>query len=324
MDDYLLDDPLGLGGKNVTVLSDGVKCFYKVTDGDKPVRKVEMDNPLANDLEVSSEEQSWLELTANVQSDAEKSIKNNNITLTITDNDLRDYLRDFLGTYIEHFSREEWEKPSVLLSQNFNPLLFHWRELKQRHDNWPEDQDQKTYKRLGIVMKCIREYYTSMVNIQETWDTCRHVPFKDLRMLFRPGSLIVANDWTQEIANDTPRAPQVLKVNHLTLEKDWFQFTAWLWDWDGSQLARTMYKFRIDRYEGSQVITRLPFYPLDFFEYDGKRGRDAIRSSPRYLCQKGQKPLSRKELFKQFTCDIDLRHRVPLEHKGGRTSALRQ
>ena len=77
-----------------------------------------------------------------------------------------------------------------------------------------------------------------------------------------------------------------------------------------------MYKFRIDRYEGSQVITRLPFYPLDFFEYDGKRGRDAIRSSPRYLCQKGQKPLSRKELFKQFTCDIDLRHRVPLEHKG--------
>ena len=84
----------------------------------------EMENPLIEDPDGVHAAQRWLKVVATVRNEQDKAAKSRNITITIADVSLRDYIRNLLGPYIEHFSKSAWEKSEVSLSQDWNEVLY--------------------------------------------------------------------------------------------------------------------------------------------------------------------------------------------------------
>ena len=280
---------------------DGVDCFFVVNDGRTTPLEKKMSNPLSEDSGTVEAVQGWLKVVATVKTEQEKFSRDRNIAMTIVDADVRDYIKAVLGPYIEHFTKSDWDRSEVTLSRHWNAILFNWRKFTASQDESAEASAHvERQKKLDVIMRFIRAYYPGMVKIQDEWSGCAQVLWNDIRVLFQPGSLIVAADWSKQDSGRTPNSVQVLKVHHLAINRlpastsPSFAFTAWLWDWDGSHLVRTMYEFKIDEYRGQRAITELPFYPIDFFVNDkGEKGEAAIRSCQQYE--------DRKELFASFT-----------------------
>jgi hypothetical protein len=276
----------------------GVSCFFSIDDGKtdgKAAFEREMTNPLLGNFDEVDTSQTWLKVVATVRREQDKSTKDKNITMTIANVELRDCIKTLLGPYIEHFSKSAWDKSEVLLSKHWNEILFNWRKFTTPNSGAVRSTiDTKFRHRLDIILRFVRAYYPGMVKIQDEWSGCSQVLWADIRVLFRPGSLIVAKDWSKRNSAGTSKSVQVFKVNHLAIKESGFIFTAWLWDWDGSQLVRTVYEFKIDDFRGQRAITDLPFYPIDFFVNEkGEVGETAVRSCQQYR--------DRRKLFTDFT-----------------------
>lgn len=239
-----------------------------------------------------SEKSAWLKITETVESESSKGSEDNT-SITIADEGVLNFIRNELKSYIEHIGKKSWDAPSVTLSTAFNPLVLNWRRVLEAYAGMNLEKDGITFTRVGVLIDVLRQICPSRVKIQEEWESCPEIEWKDIEVLFAEGSLIVAN-WHEADSPGIDKAPQVFKVSDLDMGHNEFRFTAWIWDSDGAQKLpiRTMYTFGIQVYRDRQRIEQLPFYPADFFKYDGKRGLDAVRSHPEYRKRRG--------LFQQF------------------------
>lgn len=212
------------------------------------------------------------------------------IEVVICDTQLRDFMaKTVIGPYIEHTSKGVWQKKEVVLKPNFLPIVLNYTDLKNATENGsPYETTPENRQRLRKLLEMVRSKCDEQLFRPIDTGTIPdfRVPFSYLWRLFKPGNLIVS-PWNS--SGDL----QVFKVHHFQSPTDGLLITAWTWDWDGDQLQRTLYEFRIPKYEDEDKYpAELTCYPIEFYEHlSGEDGKEKLKEKLR----------TRREEFRQFT-----------------------
>ena len=216
-------------------------------------------------------------------------------------------LRDFISTkvipsYVGHSGKAFWQKREVVLKPNFLEIVLNYTELENAtHDTSPHETTKETRQRLATLLEMIRGKCDEQLFRPIDSSTIRdfRIPFRSCWRLFRPGTLVVS-PWNR--AGDL----QVFRVQHIALNSDYSLITAWIWDWDGEQLRRTLFEFRIKKYDGEKYPAGLTCYPIEFFEHlTGEDAKQKLRI----------KVGRRSELFRKYTYE-QLSNRHVLHYRG--------
>ncbi|KAI1878548.1 uncharacterized protein JN550_000730 [Neoarthrinium moseri] len=278
----------------------GVKLIrkWKKSNGyyDQEAKDIDSPDQLSANT-TSPEDDTWLTITETADSEGDKGLAGNTRSLTIADRHILDLLRSELGPYIDHVGKKSWGARIVTLPVSFNPIVLNWNHLRQVYNAMSYEKNGATRTKLEVLLECVQRIYPSMTKFQEERQNAPEIAWKDMEVLFIPGTLIVAN-WKEHGSPQISNAPQVFKVNHLSIKDEIFRITAWLWDSDGTHQAprRTMYSFGIKKYTDRRRIEQLPYYPVEFFRYKDKIGVEAIRSHPEYD--------NRKRLFQEYALKV--------------------
>lgn len=265
-----------------------IRYVQKITDDmgttEKPGR-----NPLDHKSDEDKCPTPWLTVVENVNS--EKDAGPNRITweITICDVNLRDCITKVLASYIDHTSKQVWQGTEVTLSNLITPIL-NYRRLESEKSS--PSLSPITRERLGELLEIIKAVSDPLLlRAPEPTGKIRdfRIQYYHLWTLFRPGNLIVSS-W------DQADGPQVFRVDKFSCNKieSHFDIIAWVWDWDGQKIIRTLFEFRIEHYSEDKSPTELTCYPIEFYEdEEGRRGKAAIHAAQMYR--------KRRELFLQYT-----------------------
>lgn len=255
--------------------------------------------------EVDLHKKDWLTLVESASPEGDHDSRSNTRSMSntwtfiIADKQLIKVIQETLGAYTEHMGSTRWDAKELTLTGDYNPLILNWRLFTKLQASMSFEEHGRLYTRLCILLGYIRKYCPTMTKLKEEWEKDPGVQFQDLPAVFIPGNLFVA-DWFGSDSFVVRKAPQVFKVSMVTSSsifrssnKD-FNIFAWIWDSNGSSIRpiRTLYHFRIEPNKYAKPISQLPFYPIEFFEENGRFGLEAIRCSEQYHL--------RRELFQKF------------------------
>lgn len=249
--------------------------------------------------EVDLHKKEWLTLIESASPEGDHDSRSNTRSMSntwtfiVADKQLTKVIQETLGAYTEHMGSTRWDAKELTLTGDYNPLVLNWRLFTKLQASMSFEEHGRLYTRLCILLGYIHKYYPAMTKLKEEWENNPGVQFRDLPAVFVPGTLFVAN-WFASDSLVVRKAPQVFKVFTVASNDKGFYLFAWIWDSNGSSTRpiRTLYHFRIEPYKYAKPISQLPFYPIEFFEENGKSGLDAIHSSEQYR--------SRRELFQKF------------------------
>ncbi|ESZ91049.1 aaa family ATPase [Sclerotinia borealis F-4128] len=286
---------------------DVIECYIRYRDINGMIKIEPRDPSLAIGSDDSHAKRSttWLTLTENANDKTNAGLESNPWTISIADQEVLNLLKETLKDYIEHTGKRKWDNKVVRLPEVWNPIVINWRRILEKQSSLPAETDERLRRRFNILLDMHQKIHPSLVRFQASRDTYTTIRFTDLGGLIIPGSLVVTN-WLNLEFREAHEAPQVFKVSQLHYGSPTgpFMFTAWLWDWNGRSLVRTMYTFTIPPFDDYWAILRLPIYPVDFFVHGGKQGIDAIRSHEQYTTHKdGQAIFNRRRLFRKYTID---------------------
>lgn len=206
--------------------------------------------------------------------------------ITISDTKLRERISTVMEAYINHTNKYVWQPDDFTLSADSPTLIHNFDKLETEAKKESADE---TSRRLQEFVGLIR-ILAKPQNLPKAGSDPRNVRLEHAHIwtLYHPGRLVVSY---KHGAN----YPQVFRVDSSFYRPDG-QFTvfAWMWDWDGDHLTRSMYDFRIASYEDAKSPTELDCYPIEFYETEnGSRGIKALQSLPALK--------NRRSLFLKYT-----------------------
>lgn len=217
--------------------------------------------------------------------------------ITIYDKALRDCIKKCLSSFIAHRGENIWQRDEVVITA-LDTLVFNHQILEAEAQRQPADETRNRLRELLEILRAI--YHPSVFSFIDT-DI-----YKDFRIemesvwpLFCPGKLIVANTHGFD-------SPQLLRIDncHLRTRDQLTSITvfAWMWDWDGQKLVRSMYEFIKESPEHGRVNPKeWDFYPVELYETsDGSRGLKALRQD--------QTLLNRRRVFIEYTGEYAAKH----------------
>jgi hypothetical protein len=225
--------------------------------------------------------------------------------IVVSDNKLRDCIAKVIAKYAAHTGNNIWQRSQVTLRSPFKALIFNHAELEIEAQS--TSLDPATRGRLQSLLQEVNKVHDPMRwRIPESVDGLRNfrIQYALLWTLFKPGSLVVGA-WNS--AGDL----QVFQVHDASyydskkislqsvddvLMMDELVITAWMWDWDGEKIVRTLFDFKVSEYAGDKAPAELRCFPIAFFEdEEGNRGLEAIRRTSVYR--------DRRASFLQYALD---------------------
>jgi hypothetical protein len=270
----------------------GVRYRRRYIDNLRSIEELGL-NPLSLQEEKPTARSWWLTVTEVAKARPGLLQSQKSWEMTIADTDLRDYIRNTLAAYIAHTGKATWQEPEVVIGSNFSIIVHNMKILEAKAESESlELSHPLIHERLGIFLKHIRGVVDlQLVRQPEPGPAIKdfRIEFKHLWSLFKPGNLIVSL-WNQA------EEPQVFKINNVQhhLEFTFLLVTAWVWDWNGTKLVRSMFQFMIDSYQEAKSPTELRCYPIEFYEGEnGRLGKAAMHRSLNYR--------NRRELFLKYT-----------------------
>ncbi|GAQ11473.1 hypothetical protein ALT_8794 [Aspergillus lentulus] len=198
------------------------------------------------------------------------------------DNKLRDCIRKVIANYNVHTGNNIWQGPQVTLRSPLKALIFNYAELEIQAQS--TSLDPTTRGRLQSLLQVVDKVHDPLRwRIPESVDDLRNfrIQYALLWTLFKPGSLVVgawnsAHDMQVFQVHDAwynSKKTTLHPVDNVHLVMNELVIAAWMWDWDGKEIVRTMFEFRIPEYAGDKPPAELRCYPVAFYE-DGKGQRD--------------------------------------------------
>ena len=219
------------------------------------------------------------------------------------DKKLRDCIAKVIAKYNGHTGNNIWQGSQVKLSSPFKALIFNHAELETEAQS--TTLDPTTRGRLQCLLQEVDKIHDPVQwripeSVDDLWDF--RIQYTLLWTLFKPGSLVVG-------AWNSAQDPQVFQVHDTSYSSkerslhlsnsittiDELVVTAWMWDWDGEEIVRTMFELKIPEYLGDKPPAELRCYPIAFYEREGHRGLEAICGTSVYR--------NRRENFLQYTLD---------------------
>lgn len=206
--------------------------------------------------------------------------------IIFSDDKLKQCITRVIAKYNDHAGNNIWQESQVTLSSPFMALIFHYAELEIEAQS--TSLDPITRGRLqSLLQEVAKVHDPARWRIPESGDDLWNfrIQFALLWTLFKPGSLVIgpwnlANDLqvfqVHDISYHSKKIP-LQPVDNVDLVVNELMITAWMWDWDGKNIVRTIFEFRISEYSGDKPPAELRCYPIAFYEDgEGRRGLEAI------------------------------------------------
>jgi len=172
------------------------------------------------------------------------------------------------------------EKPVVITTQNMN-VIHCWDKLSEAASSQQDEPADPTTndarKQLRYLLRFFKQSETEMMHARENINIAKQIQIDDLWILFPPGAEILYKPFLNQ--------PQLFIVESVNWVGSDPAFLCWTYDWDGSDLVRQLYDFKIEVFKGIKSIVDLPLYPLRFYK-DGKEDVKALRKQ---LIDRGKK-----------------------------------
>jgi hypothetical protein len=226
----------------------------------------------------------WLWVT-----EVEEGLDRDSWEIVFSDHKLRDFIAKVIAKYNGHTGNSIWQASQVTLSSPFKALVFNHAELESEAQS--TSLDPTTRGRLQSLLQEVDKIHDPLRwKIPESVDDLSNfrIQYALLWTLFKPGSLVVGA-WN--LADDL-QVFQVHDVSYGSKEKtlklvshaiNELVITAWMWDWDGKNIVRTMFDLKISEFAGDKPPAELSCYPVAFYEdVEGHRGLEAIRGTSVY------------------------------------------
>lgn len=218
--------------------------------------------------------------------------------LTILDMKLRDRIRTVLSAYINHTDMYAWHLDAVTVKTLSATIILNFDKLRAEAQRGREDE---TSRRLQEFLDLFRALANPQFfpNLSSDLKNVR-LEYECIWTIYYPGKLVVSNKHGADY-------PQVFRVDKSTYTEDGqLIISAWMWDWNGDYLTRSIYDFRIQSYRDGKSPSELDCYPVEFYEAkDGSRGIDALQAHP---ASKDRRNLFLKYTFLQKTTVKVLRY----------------
>ena len=231
----------------------------------------------------------------------EDASKESSWEIKVADKEVIACIRETIYDYLVHTGDSpDWKKDQISLKPSFIPIILNWSSLKQiskkaKDENVgpfvaigngafeqasAERYSRLTYERIGRFLQYVQEFRPRPIEVLEQKPD--EIEFDNLWALFRPGKLVVTT-WSQ----DSGKYPQIFKVNQFRMKKRdtrdaSLQIEAWMFDWNGTDIDRTLFYFSIQNFEttsGASVksVKSLEVYPIEYYTDDtGRTGIEAI------------------------------------------------
>lgn len=284
-------------GENSTSAAEGIRWIQRDVS-EQPVEK-EWEDPRKS--EAFTDQTDWLRVKK-ITKGAEVSY-----TLTILDRKLLQRIYDIIGAYIDHTGKGQWKENSVTLRSTSPTIIYHFTKLKTAVERAESNQTNRRLEEFLSVFSSLID--TQLIEPFPLYQDPRDVQmeFRYLWPVFRLGGLVVSSMHGGEL-------PQVFRVdgfdNVIKQGARILTVSAWIWDWNGQGLIRSMYNFPIPSYTAdntSKALIDLPCYPVELYKGDnGKMGTEALAEL--YSSQ-------RRELFLKYTAEQELKN-DPLCYSG--------
>jgi hypothetical protein len=212
--------------------------------------------------------------------------------ITLISSSLREAIYRVLKGQFEHQKDTKWaeREPSLsVLKAPFTPLLMYWRELTKEAQLLAKNDDKTgTSEDFKILLQHIRDLQPQLVLRVESLQDATRISRDLIEVAFRPGTFVVA--WP------FPNQPQVFKVHSVLIEDDDSDsdndnsnlnkdegehnvtIKCWAYDWEGAELVRVYYNFKVRNFSDEKEIKDFPCYPLQYYEDDdGASGLNSLR-----------------------------------------------
>jgi hypothetical protein len=194
-----------------------------------------------------------------------------------------------LEKHVTHFPRYIWKGKLVQLVAPFAPLIYEWDRLVQlsnRED--PDDLGSPDEERAKDDLKLLLSYIAKcdeLVRYFKTRDSNLRlglVTFDSMWTLFAPGTKIIATPYMDTLQMFEVESPHTTLSAIESLQNpdtvasplagssdnslSWRSIICCGLDFDGTQLVRAPYEFRIPKFLGARAINSLPCYPIDYLK----------------------------------------------------------
>ena len=280
----------------------GIRHRKVATEGDD-----EVITRCGDPLKSTKENPGWWLTTIQIEDLKEDDSKVTTWEIRVADEQVIACMRKTINDYLVHTGTGlTWREDHVILKSDFVPIAVNWSRLKQlsamvQDENVAPSKvtgtvaseqpsaggySRQTYERISLVLRYVQQLRPRPIEILE--QNPDEIEFKYSWALFRPGRLVVST-WSQ----DSVKYPQVFKVSNFQVVKSgttsaFVSIDAWMFDWNGSDVDRTLYRFSVHNFEiasGASVkpVKSLEVYPIEYYtDGNGKSGIEAIHAHEVY------------------------------------------
>jgi hypothetical protein len=166
----------------------------------------------------------------------------------------------------------------LIVKQPFRELFWYREEIKQYKElNCKDDEEEKSY---GLLSTFMEQHLDQPLKIYDRLISRRIVDYKNIWMIFRPGSIAISVDEGRIQAflvtsfqdppnNSIPERPATIK--------------GLMWGCDSDAFGPSERTVNLENFSGTRDILELPLYPLDFLP---EKDREALLQR---LIQRGRK-----------------------------------
>ena len=205
---------------------------------------------------------------------------------------LREIMYEVYGKLLEHEQLRGWVEQEQTISQPFEYELWYWNELTDAaKSSCGSEQGRQD---LQLLLDHLLDIEPDRIKVAKCTASLTRVSTKDLWLLFRPGTEVIAKPYLNE--------PQLFRVEDCQYKETSFVVHTWALDWTGTELKRECYDFTLCRDEKDDeklTITELICYPVRYYTSgNGDRGLKALEAEVgltergrqfRKLCRESQR-----------------------------------
>ncbi|KAI4104300.1 MAG: hypothetical protein LQ339_003919 [Xanthoria mediterranea] len=195
---------------------------------------------------------------------------------------LREIMYEVYGKLLEHEQLRGWVEQEQTISQPFEYELWYWNELSDAaKSSCGSEQGRQD---LQLLLDHLLDIEPDRIKVAKSTASLTRVSTKDLWLLFRPGTDVIAKPYLNE--------PQLFRVEICHYKETSFIVHTWALDWTGTELKRECYEFILHWHEKDDeklTITELNCYPVRYYTSgNGDRGLKALEAEVG-LTERGRK-----------------------------------
>jgi hypothetical protein len=178
-------------------------------------------------------------------------------------------LRHLIRDNLPHYEGHAWDGDVVTQTAPFHYFIFNWSRLIAASENLesdsPELKEARSDLRLLLDYIKVSPDLESYFKTRESYIKSRVTTYEWIWTIFSPGTKVIASPFM-----GLPQMFEVRAIESSPRSRERWAVYCWSYDWNGSQLDKSIFQFKVEQFHGLKPIDTLPCYPIEF--YDDKEG----------------------------------------------------